>query len=131
MIGDKETDFFYEEEVHASCVSKAIKVGANGKGAGSRMVGKLGSYIRCVESYDSITSMTVELVESNDQASWEPVKGFSSMVFDTDDLVLGGIDVNSPLPNSQQDYIALRVTVVGTPTTGKISAGITPSNTCR
>ena len=131
MITDKETDFFDNEEVHASCISKAVKVGANGKGAGSRLVGKLGAYIRCPETYDSITSMTVELVESNDSATWTPVKGFSSIVFEASDLIVGGIDFNNSLPNSHKDYIALRVTIVGNPNTGKLSAGITPSNICR
>ena len=131
MIADKDTDFFDNEEVHASCVSQAVKVGANGKGAGSRLVGRLGAYIRCGETYDSITGMDIELVESNDEEAWTPVQGFSRLSFTAEDLVVGGIAVDTPLPNSQKDYIALRVTVSGSPTTGRLTAGITPSNICR
>ncbi len=129
MLTDKETMFFDDEEVLESTVSSSIKVGAVGKGGyGSTMYGRLSAFVRCTETYTDLTSIELAFVESEDDDTWTEIKGAGKVTLTGDEMVAGEVDVNMPAGNSTKAYLALQATITGTPTTGKIEAGLTTGN---
>lgn len=93
----------------------------------SKDVGRAGDIplaIQVVESFNNLTSLTIEL-QTDDSSAFGSPRSLYAVVVPLADLKLGYQAPVITLPQKTKRYLRMNYTVTGTaPTTGKLTAGI-------
>ncbi|MCD7878515.1 MAG: hypothetical protein LUG16_01120 [Candidatus Gastranaerophilales bacterium] len=121
MILDEQSIFSNYQSITGTCASENIlDLGAREVSFGTPVE----LYIQITESFDSLTSLTIQIQTSEDEDFTTPVTLLEHTVL-LEDLTEGTVLPVKFLPKGNLGYMRLYYTVTGTePTQGQILAGL-------
>lgn len=122
MIIDKQTELSSAQAITADAASTNVYDTGSATDIGVGNV--LNVYMQIKQAFNTLTSLTVSLQTSTDEAFTSPITLWSKSIL-LAALTLNANFILPPVPVGAKRYLRLYYDVVGTdPTTGKITAGI-------